>query len=64
MPREIDAAEAAQMVSDCEAREERLSDWDRGFIDSINRQLVDGRSLTAKQAETLDTIWERATARG
>ena len=60
----MDTTEAAQMVADCEARESRLSDWDREFIDSINRQLVDGRSLTTRQSETLDGIWERATARG
>lgn len=52
------------MVDDCEKREERLSDWERGFIDSIGRQLAEGRSLSTKQAERLDDIWERATARG
>lgn len=56
--------EHEQMVDDCEQREERLSDWDRGFVDSIGKQLRDGRSLTAKQAAALETIWERATARG
>jgi len=56
--------EHEQMVEDCEHREERLTDWQRGFIDSIAKQLRDGRTLTKKQAETLDDIWERATARG
>ena len=56
--------EQEQMVEDCEQRESRLSDWERAFIDSIGNQLRDGRTLTAKQAETLDSIWERATARG
>lgn len=57
-------SEHEQMVEDCEQREERLSEWERGFIDSIAKQLRDGRSLTTKQAERLDEIWERATARG
>lgn len=53
-----------QLIADCEARESRLSDWERGFIDSIRHQLEQGRTLTRKQADTLDDIWERATARG
>ena len=52
------------LIEDCEAREERLSDWDRQFIDSISRQLADGRSLSTKQSECLDDVWERATAKG
>lgn len=53
--------EHRQMVTDCEDRESKLSDWERGFIDSIGRQLDAGRSLTDKQAESLDRIWERVT---
>lgn len=51
----------ATMVTDCENRESKLSDWERGFIDSIGRQLAAGRSLSEKQIETLDKIWERIT---
>lgn len=53
--------EQAQMVEDCEKRESKLSDWERGFIDSIGQQLARGRALTEKQAERLDEIWERVT---
>jgi hypothetical protein len=56
--------EHLQQVEDCESREQRLSDWERGFIDSIRRQLESGRALTEKQAEALDSIWEKATAKG
>ena len=49
------------MVEDCEKRESRLSDWERGFIDSISDSLSEGRTLTPRQAETLDAIWERVT---
>lgn len=28
--------EVSQMISDCEAHESRLSEWEAGFIDSIS----------------------------
>lgn len=56
--------EHEQMVADCEAREERLSDWEREFIDSLSNQINKGRSLTDRQAEKLESIWDRATERG
>ena len=59
-----DRAEQLQMIEDCELRESRLSDWESNFIDSIGRQLADGRALTLNQSNTLDEIWERATAKG
>lgn len=57
-------SEYQQLIDDCEARESRLSDWDRDFIDSIKLRLSRGTALTPKQIEKLDQIWERATARG
>lgn len=59
-----DTSDHAQLIEDCERRSERLDDWSVNFIDSISRQLADGRALTANQIEKLDEIWERATARG
>lgn len=56
--------EHEQMLDDCEQRESRLSDWERQFVDSIGKQLRDGRSLTEKQAARLDEVWNKATARG
>ncbi len=53
--------EHQQMVKDCENRESKLTDWERGFIDSISKQLAEGRRLSAKQAAHLDEIWERVT---
>lgn len=49
------------MVEDCENRESKLSDWERGFIESVGSQLRAGKSLTAKQIEKLEAIWERVT---
>lgn len=52
------------MLEDCETRSEKLTDWECDFVDSLQRQLADGRRPSQKQIETLDNIWERATARG
>jgi hypothetical protein len=51
-------------ITDCEKRESRLSDWDRGFIESLHSQIEKDKVPTAKQIERLDIIWNRATARG
>jgi len=56
-----DYDEQVQMVDDCEKRDSKLTDWERGFLDSIFLQLADGRRLTEKQAERLDEIWQRVT---
>lgn len=53
--------EHIQMVEDCENRESKLTDWERGFIDSLRNQVDAGRQLSEKQAARLDEIWERVT---
>ena len=53
-----------QMLKDCEARAIRLSDWEKSFIGSLQKWLGWNPKLTKKQVETLDDIWERATADG
>lgn len=58
------ASEYLQLIADCERRESRLSDWERNFLDSLQRQLEQGRAPTPKQIECLDRTWERVTARG
>jgi hypothetical protein len=59
-----DDDDTMQLIEDCENRESRLNDWERTFIDSIKRQLEQGRALTSKQREALDATWERVTAKG
>ena len=54
--------EIVQMIRDCMERESKLSDWERGFLDSVDTQLGRGKALTEKQDERLTTIWERVTA--
>jgi hypothetical protein len=56
--------EYLQLVEDCTARDSRLTDWDRTFLDSIFNQLAARGSLSPKQSEKLDEIWERVTALG
>jgi hypothetical protein len=53
--------EHATMIIDCEKRESKLTEWEREFIDSVSRQ-IENRSLSAKQAETLERIWDRVTS--
>ena len=53
--------EHATMIEDCENRESKLSDWERQFISSIADQLDSGNTLSVKQQECLDAIWERIT---
>lgn len=49
------------MISDCIARESKLSEWEQDFLQSLDEQLGRGRALTEKQDETLTSIWERVT---
>ena len=52
------------MIDDCIARESRLTDWERSFVDSLDHQLSNGRALSIKQAAALDEVWEMATEKG
>lgn len=58
------SSEYVRMIEDCEKRDTRLTDWETDFIDSLGRQLAEGRRPTPKQIEVLDRIWEKATERG
>ena len=53
--------EILQMIEDCENRESKLSDWERSFIDSVKKQVSDGKGYSPKQEEKLTAIWERVT---
>lgn len=57
-------SETEQMISDCETREERLSEWERDFISSLRERVDSGRSLSPKQEETLEKVWNKATEKG
>ena len=49
------------MIEDCMNRESKLSDWEAKFIDNIDSQLRGDNSLTSKQQEKLEQIWEKIT---
>jgi len=56
--------EYVQLIEDCTKRSEKLSDWELGFIDSLERQIAAGRRPSPKQLSALDSIWEKATSKG
>lgn len=58
------ASEYLTMINDCEQRESSITDWERGYLDSLRAWIEDGRRPSEKQIERLEKIWEKATARG
>jgi hypothetical protein len=52
------------MIEDCRNRDSKLSAWDADFLDSIEVQLDGNNSLSDKQSDKLDEIWEKVTANG
>lgn len=57
-------AEHQQLVDDLEAREERLTDWERGFVDSLKHRLAAGQGLSDNQTRKLNELWDRVTEKG
>lgn len=56
-----DNTDDSTLIDDCNARSEKLSDWEEEFIESISKRLRSGGSLTEKQRETLEKVWEKVT---
>ena len=55
------AEENEDMITDCENRSEQLSDWECNFIDSIRRQFDNTNSLSDRQEEMLEKVWDKVT---
>ena len=53
-----------QLLSDCETREGRLNDWERGFIDSVRRAFDETGFISKQRREKLNEVWERVTEKG
>lgn len=53
--------EIVTMLDDVEKREEKLSDWERQFIDDLSVKLGRGQSITPAQDAKLTQIWNRVT---
>lgn len=47
------------MISECEEHESRLSDWERGLLDSVRHRLDNDEVPTAKQLEYLNRIYDK-----
>lgn len=56
--------EYSDMVNDCIKRQERMNDWETGFINNMRQLLDRGKTPSVSQTEIIDKIWERATAKG
>lgn len=56
-----DMLEQQQMIDDCERRESKLTAWESDFIDSLANRVCRGHTITDKQAEKLQKIWDRIT---
>lgn len=52
------------MLADCEKRMRRLSDWERGFVESLRGQVKRGEKPPPQSAEVLDKVWDRVTEKG
>jgi hypothetical protein len=42
-----------------EVNDPKFSDWERGFITSVARQVRQGRKLSEKQKQILERIWDK-----
>jgi hypothetical protein len=51
-------------IEDCEKRESKMTEWEKNFIASLREWIEADKRPTQKQVDTLDRIWEKATARG
>jgi hypothetical protein len=49
--------EILDMIDDCIKRSNKLSEWEQDFIQGIDEQ----DTISDKQKEKLDAIWERIT---
>ena len=52
------------LIEDCRKRDHMLSAWDADFLDSIEERLSGNNTLTTKQVEKLEEIWNKATSKG
>lgn len=57
----INQEELTQMIEDCEQRESKLSDWERGFISNLGDVIDKGYRVSEAQIEILEGIWEKIT---
>jgi hypothetical protein len=54
--------ENQQMLEDCFNREDKLTDWERGYIDTTQNYMDRKGRITEPQEEILERIWNRITS--
>lgn len=57
--------EYMRQIEDCMARDNRMTEWEQNFVQSLSEQLErsDG-GLSQKQIDVLDRVWEKVTKNG
>ena len=63
-PKEATEGIYMQLITDCEDRDSKLTEWERTFLDSIKNQLEMRGFLTSRQTDNLAKIWKKATKNG
>ena len=53
--------EQAARVEDCQDRESKLNEWECGFIEDMDALLAKGTTLTPRQDDVLEKLWDRVT---
>lgn len=56
---EYDAGTIIDMLNDLELNEDDLTDWERNFVDSVQRRLSTTRPASEDQIEKVIEIWRR-----
>lgn len=56
--------ELQQMVKDCRARQDRMTEWESGLITSLERCVAAGVAMSRRQIEQLNLVWDRVTEKG
>lgn len=49
-------------ISEIEAHPEKLSGYERGYIDSLRRQIAREIAVSSYQSRLLEKIWQRVVA--
>lgn len=57
----MEEEDIGQMIEDCKKREAKLSSWEHDFIVSIETQFETRGSLSKRQLEILEEIWDKVT---
>ena len=58
------SSEYVQQIEDCKKRGAKMTYWETNFIDSLSKQIADGKAPSQKRVDILDRIWEKVTKHG